>query len=270
MPFSWLHFNIASGPACPLVNLWTLYKPQANQLQFTLASAVSTDRGDKPTINSINDSFSQTKTSYNNATAAAESIVAGTFSRSMHCTVKLVTCTWQSFSFSTSLRRAVLSLRGSLCKRHRNSSQSCNAIAASSSQIPHAKTEKGTAGSYSPAARAASPSAAAPCPGLVSSSQALTKWGFSELGSCAWCRAAGRAQEHGWAGGTALCQPQPGCTATLTPFPSPTPLSSQQILGILFSKIRNLRHLNGVSLDQAFFFSAAREEVFSFSSKALL
>lgn len=43
------------------------------------------------------------------------------------------------------------------------------------------------------------------------------------------------------------------------PFPSPTPLSSQQILVILFSEIRNLRDLSGVSLDQALFLSSTGE-----------
>lgn len=209
MLFSWLHFNIASGPPCPPVNSWTQYKPQTNQLQFTLASAVSTDSGDKPTIISIYDSFSQTKTSYNNATAAAESIMAGTFSRSVHCAVKLVTCTWQSFSFSISLRGPVLSLCGSLCKRHCNSSQSCNVIATFNSQIPHAKTEKDTASSYFPPA---------PCPGLATSSQPLTKWGLLELGSCAWCRVAGQGSGAltGWWNSSKMCQPQPGCIATLS------------------------------------------------------
>lgn len=56
-----------------------------------MASAVSTDSGGIPTINSIYDSFSQTKYSYN-VIVIAESIVAGVFCRNTHHAIKLVTC----------------------------------------------------------------------------------------------------------------------------------------------------------------------------------
>lgn len=207
--------------------------------------------------------------------------MAGTFSRSVHCAVKLVTCTRQTFSFSISLRRAALSLRGSLCKRHCKSSQCCNVIATSSSQGAHAKMEKATAGSYSPAARAASPSPAAPC------TASLPLHSLSQSGVCrSWAAVPsagqwGSAQEHGWADGAALrCASHSLAAEPLwhrhvgASFPFSHPLSSQQIIGILFSKIRNLRDLSGVGLDQAFFFifyfffSAAQEKI-SFSFKAL-
>lgn len=80
-----------------------------------MASAVSTDSGDTP-IDSIYNWFSQTKYSYNNVIAIAVSNIAGIFWRNTHCAIKLVTCMWQSFSFSISLRRAVFSLHRSLCK----------------------------------------------------------------------------------------------------------------------------------------------------------
>lgn len=89
-------------------------------------------------------------------------------------------------------------------KRHFNSSQPWNVIAASSSQIPHAKMEKATAGSYSPAVRAASPSPTTPGPGLANSSQPLTKWICWSWAAVPGAGQQGRAQEHKRLGGTAL------------------------------------------------------------------
>lgn len=49
-----------------------------------------------------------------------------------------------------------------------------------------------------------------------------------------------------------------------TPSPSPSPPSSRQILGILLSKKRNLRDLNGLNLDRALLLSSTGDGLLIF------
>jgi len=79
-----------------------------------MASAVNTDSGETPTVNSTDDWFSRTKYTCSDVTATAEGMVAGVFCGSTHRAVKLVTCPWRSSSPRVAVRRAVLSPRRSL------------------------------------------------------------------------------------------------------------------------------------------------------------